>query len=133
MSWADKNVYGGSTFYTRASLKSGFFIADTILLVLSSGIDLYLLITYNPLLGVAGIARLAGVLIGMWLLWWKAWNSHQRMRVFYSSRASKTAVTDPDLEPARVAASMTHIGMFIAYLLSSALLIQIDWVLQHSR
>jgi hypothetical protein len=134
MNWAERDVYGSTSFYTKPVSRSGFFLVDTLLLVFTSGIDIYALIAYGGPLGGPSIVRLLGVLLGVWLLWWKALATHQKIHALRQMEDGSVVPANSLAEAvSRTAASMTHIGMFICYLLNILLLMQLDSVLHHAR
>jgi len=81
MLWSEKNVYGGETFYQKPPFRSAFFVADSLMLLSASAIDIYIIAVHNSILSGPGILRLLGVLLGMWLLWWKARAFHHKSHI----------------------------------------------------
>ena len=133
MLWSEKNVYGGETFYQKPPFRSAFFVADSLMLLSASAIDIYIIAARSGILSGPGTLRLLGVLLGMWLLWWKARASHQQIRVLFNSgsiqNGGKSAIETLSL----ATASITHLGMFMTFLLNALLLIQIDSLLRHGK
>ena len=133
MLWSEKNVYGGETFYQKPPFRSAFFVADSLMLLSASAIDIYIIAARSSILSGPGTLRLLGVLLGMWLLWWKARASHQQIRVLFDSgsiqNGGKSAIETLSL----AIASITHLGMFMTFLLNALLLIQIDSLLRHGK
>jgi hypothetical protein len=126
MNWFDRDVHGGETFYQKAALRSGFFMVDTLLLMIASFMSIYILVSLSGGMGFLGKTRLVIVLLGMWLLWGNGWATHRRIRALDQSDAIKSKPLD------RVAASVTHMGMFVAYLLITMLLVEIGSLLRHA-
>jgi hypothetical protein len=134
MFWSEKNVYGGETFYQKPPFRSAFFVADSLMLLSATAIDIYIIAVHNSILSGPGILRLLGVLLGMWLLWWKARASHQQIRVLLDSGSIQKDGGKSAIETLSLAtASITHLGMFMTFLLNVLLLIQIDSLLQRGK
>jgi hypothetical protein len=130
MLWSEKNIYEGETFYQKPPFRSAFFVADSLMLLSASAIDIYIIADRSSLLSGPGTLRLLGVLLGMWLLWWKARASHRQIRLLFESGliqddGGKSAIKTLSL----ATASITHLGMFMTFLLNALLLIQIDSLL----
>jgi hypothetical protein len=131
MAWFD--VQGSETFYGKMPLKTPFFAADTVLLLLVSIINLIVLVTQTTKLGLLDKGYLLAALVGMWLLWGVAWGSHRRIRTLCRAGAGETQ-TRPTVEPlTRISASITHMGMFIGYLVNGLLLAEVGFLLQRMR
>lgn len=127
-------VFGAETFYARPVFRSAFFLVDTFLLLLITGMHVFVLFRYWPALTFPSIGRLFGILLGIWLVWWKAYTSHQRLNSLYSPpMISKSHEDRLQAELLRVAATMTHNAMFFLYLLVALLLMNYDYVLNHHR
>jgi hypothetical protein len=134
MFWSEKNVYGGETFYQKPPFRSAFFVADSLMLLSATAIDIYIIAVHKSILSGPGILRLLGVLLGMWLLWWKARASHQQIRVLLDSGSIQKDGGKSAIETLSLAtASITHLGMFMTFLLNVLLLIQIDSLLQRGK
>jgi len=135
MSWSERNVYGSESFYRGPIFRSVFFMADSIMFLLANGMILYVLLHYWGILSAPGILRLFGVLWGMWFLWWKAMASHQQMRALYSSgsiQEGKGIGKSPTEAIMATMASLTHLGMFITFLLVAMLLMLLSEALQRA-
>ncbi len=134
MTWSGKNVYGSEKFYQLPAHRSLFFLADTIMLLLASAVDFYIVVNHGSHVSGPGMLRLVGVLVGMWLLWWKAYSSHEQIRALYNSGDIQSGQTSSAVETlSNAAASMTHIGMFMTFLLNATLLIAIDSLLRNTH
>jgi hypothetical protein len=123
MSLFGKDVVGAESFYEKAALKSGFFAVDTVLLILASVCNILFFIRWGRKLGFLDNGYLFAALAGMWLLWTQALASHRKVRALYGPEGK--AKIDPAQEPViRIAATQTHIGMFISYLLLGLLFVE---------
>jgi hypothetical protein len=108
------------------------FTIDTILLIMSTLIDAFILTRYWSRLPVITITFLVAVALGMWLLWRAALSAHGTMHDLHvAGMFGEVAPGSPVESAIRVAASMTHLGLFFNFLLVAFLLMQIDRLLSH--
>src|SRR5690242_6064881 len=126
MSLLNKEVYGAESFYNKAALRSGFFVVDTLLLVVATTMNLYILLRLNSAISFYGGVRLTIVLAGMWLLWAYGLAMHHRI---HSLDQQQSAAAQ---HLRRTAASLTHFAMFITYLLVNMLLVEVGSLLRHT-
>jgi hypothetical protein len=115
---SELNVTGSDSFFMESPLKSLFFLADTLFLLIASAIDIFVLTTQQDILVRT---RLGVVLFGMWFLWRKAWVVHRQVRALEGTMGSETT-TSPLQQMKRITASMTHLGMLFTYILNILLL-----------
>jgi hypothetical protein len=112
-----------AAFFKEGPLRSPFFLANTALLLMASALDGYALVHYHDKLDDAAQLRLIAVLLGMWLLWRKAWQVNRKVRNLLDVegrpfRPPGSAMEDLVL----ITATITRAAMFFAYALSLALL-----------
>ncbi|HEX3353520.1 MAG TPA: hypothetical protein VHS34_11910 [Terriglobales bacterium] len=119
-------------FFERSPFRWWPFIIDTILLFMSTLIDGFIVIKYWGRLPLVTVTFLLAVALGMWLLWRAALTAHRRVHEIQITGMFGEVVPGSPVESViRVAASMTHLGLFFNFLLVAFLLMQIDRLLSH--
>lgn len=133
MIWFDKNVYGGETFYRKGALRSGFFIVDTFLLILASISNVFVIVKLGTSFGLLDRGYLIVAFVGMWLLWGKALATHRKIRTLCNlSPGQRESGPSPEAL-LHITASVTHIGMFVAYLSLGLLFVEIGSLIRASH
>ena len=124
------DVPGAVVFFRRSPFRWQYFLADTVILMGSIGVGVFVMIRYRDRLPATTEIILAAVIIGMLLMWRAALHAHSRIHQFYQAGEVSDQVSGPPLEAAlRVAASMIHLGLFYTFLLVALVLMQLDRVL----
>jgi hypothetical protein len=124
------DIPGAEDFFKRSPFRWWPFLGDTLFLIISIGICAFVMIRYRDRLPAVTEFVLAGVAMGMLLLWRTALRAHARLNQLYQTGDVRELVPRTALETAfRVAGSMIYVGLFCAYLLVAMVLMQFDRVL----
>lgn len=128
--WLAGDVWEGEKFFSRSAFRSGFFVADTVLLGLTLMIGSLVLASHWHSLTFLMVASVSAVLIGNVMVWLAALRAHRRIHSLYQSGAIQAVVVGSPLELViRVASGTTHLGLFCTPLFVSVLLMRLDKVL----
>lgn len=124
------DVPKAAEFFRQPPFRWLYFLADTAILIMSTGVCMYVMIRYRAQLSSSAEIVLAAAILGMILLWKAALRSHSRLHKFLQVDGIREIDSDSALEAAlKVAASMTHLGLFYTFLLVALLVMQFDRLL----
>jgi hypothetical protein len=124
------DVPGAVDFFRESPFQWAYFFADTMLLILSTGVCMYVMIQYRNRLPYVTEVLLGAVILGMLLLWKTAIRAHRQLHQFFQGGVIRDLDSESALETAlKVAASMIHLGLFYTFLLAALLVMQLDRVL----
>jgi hypothetical protein len=124
------DVPGATTFFRNSPFHWGYFLADTAILISSTGVCIYVMIQYRNQLSSITEILMGAVILGMLFLWSAALRAHRQIHDLFQTGG----IPDPDsgspLETAlKVAASMIHLGLFYAFLFVGLIVMQFDRIL----
>lgn len=124
------SVPGAARFFQESPFQWGYFVGDTAMLVMSTGICVYVMIRHWHQLAPVTEFALGVVVMGMLLLWNASIQAHRRLhKVFLAAGIRELDPESPLEATVKVAASMVHLALFFAFLLVALLGMQLDRVL----
>jgi hypothetical protein len=124
------DVPGAIDFFRESPFQWAYFSADTMILILSAGVCVYVMIHYRDRLPYSTEVLLGAAILAMLFLWKAALRAHRQLHKFFQVGGIRDLDSGSALETAvRVAASMIHLGLFYTFLLVGLLVMQLDRVL----
>jgi len=124
------DVTGAAEFFRESPFQWVYFVADTAMLILSTGVCVYVMIQYRNQLSSITEILVGAVIFGMLYLWRAALRAHRQLHDLFQAGGIRDLDSGSALETAlKVAASMIHLGLFYTFLLVGLLVMQFDRVL----
>jgi hypothetical protein len=118
------------TFFVRPPFRSYFFVSNTLFLIATLSILVFVLSKYWALLPATSVYWLGLVGFCMMLLWFLALRCYRRIHELFQSGAASSVRSGSPLEVVMSsAAGMIHWGLFFGYFMTAAVLMQFANVL----
>lgn len=125
------DVPGAARFFQESPFRWGYFLADTVILVASVGVCVYVMIRHRNQLSPITEIVLGATVVAMLLLWKAAIQAHRRLHESFHAAGIRDLGAGSSLETAtKVAASMVHLALFFTFLLVALLGMQFDRLLE---